>query len=235
MRFVNPFPGSLLIPTRAGWIQKLPLTRSNGWPDLQHNDRGENILGSPVDERQMIQRLVARQASAWSDFVAQYQSLVASRVKHTATQCHFDLDGAEIEDICAEVFASLIVHDCRSLRQFRGQCRLSTWLGVIARRVCLRQLSHLRDSLGGKPEQLRSDPYQSHDDLLAELIETEQYDAIDSHVARLNESDRLILDLYFQQELSYAEIGRKAGISINSVGPKLNRAVARLRKLVRRV
>jgi len=37
---------------------------------------------------------------------------------------------------------------------------------------------------------------------------------------------------YFDQKLSYAEIGRQLGITENAVGPKLHRAQQRLKKIM---
>ncbi len=191
-------------------------------------------MGLPFDERQLVQQLVARQPAAWSRFVSRYQGLIANCVRHTARQCQFELNAVEIEDVCAEVFASLIVNDFRSLRQFRGQCRISTWLVVIARRVCLGQLSRMRRVHHSTQRNDATMVTQQHD-LLSQLIREEQHENIRTSVQQLNKNDQLLLELYFRQQLSYAEIGEQAGISPNSVGPKLGRAIVRLRKLVRRV
>jgi len=40
------------------------------------------------------------------------------------------------------------------------------------------------------------------------------------------------LRMFFMEGLSYAQISRDLGISINSVGPKLQRAQQRLRRLM---
>ena len=52
-------------------------------------------------------------------------------------------------------------------------------------------------------------------------------------MAQLKQTDRLALVMYFDQKLSYAEIGRALGITENAVGPKLHRAQKRLRKLMK--
>ena len=186
-----------------------------------------------LEERKLIQQLVSGHTSAWRDFVDRYQRLVASGVRQTAIQCQFNLNSAEFEDICAEVFSSLIINDFRSLRQFRGKCRISTWLMVISRRVCLGQLSRIRRANDVLKNLDRKRQY-ANGDLLSGMIKEEQHEEIRCSVKQLNEKDRLLLDLYFDQQLSYIEIGKQAGISVNSVGPKLNRAIVRLRKIVSR-
>lgn len=189
----------------------------------------------PLDEQQLISELVQGNPPSWAEFVSRYQRLVAHVVRHTARQCHFELENSELEDVSAEVFASLIVNDFGSLRQFRGQCRLSTWLTVIARRVCLNQLSRLRRANEALRKLEPSARRTVRCDLLSRMIQAEQNEQIRSSVQKLNDKDQLLLELYFRQQLSYAEIGQRAGISVNSVGPKLGRAIVRLRKLVGRV
>ena len=189
----------------------------------------------PLDERQLIQQLVKGDAAGWREFVSRYQGLVAHGVRQTATQCQFELKHNEVEDICAEVFASLIVNNFCSLRQFRGKCRISTWLMVIARRVCLNQLSRLRRANDVLRKLEQPNCQSLNGDLLSRMIRAEQNEEIRLSVQQLNDKDRLLLELYFQKQLSYAEIGKEAGISANSVGPKLGRAIVRLRKLLRRI
>lgn len=189
----------------------------------------------PVDERQMIQQLIAGDPVVWSEFVAQFQRRIAGCIRQTAIQCQFDLNNAEVDDICAEVFAGLIANDFRALRNFRGQCQLSTWLSVIARRSCLGHLTRIRRI---QDKTLRHAETSHHydmpqTDVLSRMIRDEQHDQIQSSVQCLNDKDQMLLDLYFYQQLSYAEIGKRAGISINSVGPKLGRAIGRLRKALK--
>ena len=189
----------------------------------------------PQDEKLLIQNLVQGNSASWSEFVAQYQKLVVHGVRRTARQCNYELKEAEVEDFSAEVFASLIDNDFGSLRRFRGQCRLSTWLMVIARRVCLNQLSRLRRASDSLQKMEQRDSPSNGCDLLNRMIHAEQSEEIKTSVKQLNDKDRLLVELYFVKQLSYAEIGKQAGISSNSVGPKLGRAIVRLRKLMRHV
>ncbi len=196
-----------------------------------------NSVNSPIDKQQIIRQLIAKHACAWSEFVESYQRLVFSRVKATAEQCRFDLDQAELEDICAEVFASLLTNDMRSLRQFRGTSRISTWLSVISRRVCLRELNRIRQTRSkcadaAVVEAALSGADPACRDSLGELIWDEQQEQIRESISYLKQADRELLEMYFNERLSYEEISHRAGISVNSVGPKLNRSVSRLRRLL---
>ena len=70
------------------------------------------------------------------------------------------------------------------------------------------------------------------EDILAALIQTEDGLRLRTMLGRLNEGDRSVLQMFFMDGLSYAQISRGLGISINSVGPKLQRAQKRLRQLM---
>ena len=185
-----------------------------------------------AEDKQIVNLLICRHTSAWNQFVRQYSNLVMSRVRSTAAHCYFELDQADLDDICAEVFASLLENDFRALKSFKGQSRLSTWLSVIAHRVCLRQLTLIRSrqALEAPSDLLHAQHFQYHRNLLNELIDSEQQSEVAATMATLGEKDRFLLELFYNRQLSYKEISSETGLSVNSVGPKLNRAIARLRK-----
>ena len=64
-------------------------------------------------------------------------------------------------------------------------------------------------------------------------LPAEERTQLQACMAQLKQTDRLALVMYFDQKLSYAEIGRALGITENAVGPKLHRAQKRLRKLMK--
>ena len=65
-------------------------------------------------------------------------------------------------------------------------------------------------------------------------VDTEECERLQTALQQLSETDRRIIRLQFEQQLSYAAIGRILGISENAVGPKLHRAQSRLKKLMRK-
>ena len=69
-------------------------------------------------------------------------------------------------------------------------------------------------------------------DMLAALIQMEDQLQLNTMLDRLNDGDRSVLKMFYMEGQSYAQIGRNLGVSINSVGPKLQRAQQRLRRLM---
>ncbi len=200
----------------------------------------EAAIANQNDE-ELVDRLIQRDGDAWREFVGQYLGLIKRRISATANECRFVLEPVEVEDIAADVFQSLLKNQMASLRNFQFVSSLSTWLSVIARRACLGFLSK-RPRDRGQGIQY-SNEETSLLDLQAEtvassepdlkLIQKEEYAKIQECLAELRPGDRRLLKLYYAHELNYKQISQEMGISVNSVGPKIQRAQNRLRKMVR--
>ncbi|MFK7776658.1 MAG: sigma-70 family RNA polymerase sigma factor [Gimesia sp.] len=188
-----------------------------------------------LEERQFILMLLKRDAHAWREFVSRYEKLIISRILSTCRECGIAPATELVEDCGAEVMATLFQGDMIGLRQFKGRSKISTWLAVITRRTTLGILSRQRRDT----EKIR--PNDSHFDIAtvpqksrldSSVEDAEDWSKIQTYMEQLKKSDRYVLVLYFDQNMSYAEIGLKLGISENGVGPKLHRAQQRLKKLL---
>ena len=194
------------------------------------------------DELDLIRRLLAGDRDAWCRFVERYSGVVYSAVGKAAREWQVSVSSGDREDLCAEVFAELLHDDCRALRRFRGHARLSTWLVTITRRTCHRHFRRRwREPLSlESPSAARDDTRLSpqepatsdSSDALRQLIRREERGAVRQALQQLKPSDRQVLQLFYAENLPYAEIGRRLGISINTVGPKLHRAQRRLQRLL---
>lgn len=184
------------------------------------------------EEIELLETLVVGDANAWRVFVERYQGLVYARVLRTAAETNTQLDRSDVEDICAEIFSGLIANDYASLRRFEGRSKLSTWLAVIARRVCLRRINAFRLPISHETPSEAVEPADSRQSTLGNLIAREDLERMHGCVQQLSTTDQQILKLYFEQNLSYQQIGRQLGVSENTVGPKLHRAQQRLKKLM---
>ena len=174
--------------------------------------------------------MLARDDLAWTEFVLRYRSLIVSRIlstcQETGSTTNLDVVAGEIS---AEIYAMLIEHDMKVLRSFSGRSRLSTWLAVIVRRQTLRYVTHLRR------QPLLTDPEMCRDVRAdASEVSNQQRLTVKINAARnlLSSGDQEILRLFYDEELSYAEIAVQLDISINAVGPKLDRARRRLRRAI---
>ena len=91
-------------------------------------------------DRNLLQRCLMREPRSWEDFVDRFLGLVVHVVDHTAQCRSIRLTNEDREDVCAEVFLTLLNDDFAVLRHFRGESSLATYLTVISRRVVVREM-----------------------------------------------------------------------------------------------
>ena len=190
-----------------------------------------------IDERQLIEKLLNRQPAAWNELIVRYQRLIYAQVLRSLPRNRLAPDDSTIDDIVAEVFAGLLTNDMSTLKSFRGKCKLSTCLAVIAQRTCWKCLAKLPreltiGTLSDSNLQLELG-VAAEEDALAILIEAENSDELREKLEMLKPADKRILEMHYKEQLDYREIGKQMGITINAVGPKLSRAHHRLRELLR--
>jgi RNA polymerase sigma-70 factor (ECF subfamily) len=181
-------------------------------------------------DQALVRRLLARQESAWIEFVTRYDRLVQSRILATCRETGRAASVADLPaDISAEVYAALIDQDMKVLRSFSGRSRLSTWLCVIVRRLALKHIaSSNRVAPGAGLEQCSHLEVRAED----ERQHLQRLQAVAQARSQLSASDQLLLRLFYDESRSYKDIAKTLSISVNAVGPKLDRARQRLRKLV---
>lgn len=127
---------------------------------------------------------------------------------------------ADVEDASQEVFARLLRDDARTLRQFRQESSLPTWLAYVVRSVC-RQAAGRERGTHSLQEDVAVPPPTEEDLPIEGLKEA---------VAGLPSRDQRLLRLFFHEGKKYREIALELGISINSVGPLLSRAIIAARR-----
>lgn len=188
-----------------------------------------------ADDRRLVRRLLERDSEAWSEFLGLYRRLIIKRVLSACDEVRSDPHADVVDECCSEIILALFRNDMAGLRRFEGRSRLSTWLAVVARRVAIAYLlRRRRDTRTTRQPDSRFDialvPDAGRDD--PSENDSEEQARLQLCLQQLSDGDRRVLALSFEQQLSYEEIGAILGISANAVGPKLNRARKRLRKLM---
>jgi RNA polymerase sigma-70 factor (ECF subfamily) len=170
---------------------------------------------------------LAKQPGAWNDFVDRFLGLIYHVVQHTAHQRSTPLKPEDTEDIAAEVLVQLVAKDYFALRQFRGNSSLATYLTVIARRICVTELTKRAEARSVQPP-------NSPD--LAEVEETntagslERLEEVERLLRRLPAREREVVRLHYIEGRTYEEISTALNVPVNSIGPILSRARKKLRK-----
>ena len=175
----------------------------------------------------LAQRMVAGENSAWVEFVSQFDSLIFARIQATWREVGLTFLSTEVAaEISSEVIAGLLNNDMKSLRGYSGRSRLSTWLSVIVRRTTLRYLHSIRKQQGTGDLQEHADP---RDEQQIQDSSDERLDTLRVARKKLSSDDQKILKLFYEKDKSYQQIAEELQLSVNAIGPKLDRARRRLR------
>ena len=197
----------------------------------------------------------ARRDTAWDGFVSRYSRLLLVICRE------FGGSHDDVLDRYAMTLERLREDDFRRLRAWRGDRRsaLTTWLGIVARRVCLdelrRRYGRAARADGRADVALRRQRRRLVDLITEELIpdidtpdahgviaaaelsvrRTELREHLDRCVNELGAEDQLILVLRFRDDRSAAEIAPVIGMpSAFHVYRRIGKIAARLREALRR-
>lgn len=181
--------------------------------------------GTPDDE--LVAQLRQGSEAAFRLLVERYQD----RVYRTA----FSLlrSAEEAEDVTQEVFVEVY----QTIRSFRGEAALSTWLYQLATSRALqhrrrarakKRFAYLTSLLGFDNQVLHEPPDHAHPQALLEG--EQQLQLLLACIGRLPEQQQVAFTLRHEQELSYAEIAAVLGSSVAAVESLLFRARQTLRR-----
>jgi RNA polymerase sigma-70 factor (ECF subfamily) len=180
-------------------------------------------------DRQLLDRCLRHQPRAWNDFVDRYMGLIYHVIRHVGHARSVELSEADVEDLSAEIFLAIVDDDYQVLRQFKGVSSLPTYLTVVARRVCVREvIKRFREAELGHSTAHRAIVEEDHGGEAEPIIAAEE---VERMLAHLPEREADVVRLYHLKYLNYRQIGKQPGIPENSVGPILAKARRSLKKL----
>ncbi len=175
-------------------------------------------------DRELIERCLNKQPQSWDAFVFRFLGLVVHVVNHTAQSRSVPLTNEDREDLCSEVFLSILKDDLAVLRSFRGESSLATYLTVIARRVVVRRLVKRPSSTPLRGDELDRGDGENFEKRINDREEVQRL------LSGLGDQEAEVVRLYHLDGHSYQEISTRVGIPVNSIGPTLSRARAKLRQ-----
>jgi RNA polymerase sigma-70 factor, ECF subfamily len=174
-------------------------------------------------DRKLLNDLLAGQSGSWKLFVDRFTSLILQVIHHTARSHSLKLNADDIEDLCADTFAELLIRDMAALRSFRGRCSLATYLGVITRRVVVRKLTQHRflQAMGHVNAHQAAVDFATSDSAASK--HTDEKDQVEQLFSRVPEEGRRILRWVYLDGLTYQQVAERLGRPLNSIGPILSR------------
>jgi RNA polymerase sigma-70 factor (ECF subfamily) len=187
-----------------------------------------------MDEKQLITRCIERDEAAWKEFLDRYSDCIYGSVVNLLKK--YSVDSSETaEDIYAAVIEKLLVDDCRALRNFKWNSKVTTWLISVSRN---KAYDHLR-SLKRKPTVSLDAPVSDDEDEYINFIagdldldhDVEVRLTVEEALEKLAPGDRLILKFYYLEGLKEREIADLTGMSTDALSARKSRALAKLKKL----
>jgi RNA polymerase sigma factor (sigma-70 family) len=158
---------------------------------------------------------------SWNDLVDRFLPLVSRLI------ARFRLYGADAEDVNQTVWLRLVEH----LDAIHEPNAVPGWIATTTRHECLAVLRRRGkatpvDPMGDSP----FDRLLEEEDPCEELIRDERHRALRAGLAELPEERRALLLLLLEDPPpSYAEISRRLGMPVGSIGPTRARALDHLR------
>jgi RNA polymerase sigma-70 factor, ECF subfamily len=179
-------------------------------------------------DRKLIDRCLRKEPGAWNDFVDRYAGLIYHVIQHAAYARSRLLSFEDVEDIAAEVLLKIVDNDYAVLKKFKGISSLPTYLTVIARRTCVKELikRHRAEELG----HTNAHRAYTDDGVSGEVEAILTADEVERMLEDLSEREADVVRLYHLKFLNYRQIGKQLGIPENSVGPILAKARRKLRE-----
>lgn len=170
-----------------------------------------------AQDNDIIDLVLKGQQKAFAVLVERYQHYVYTlTLRYIPTQ-------EEAEELAQDAF----IKAYNSLSTFNRSSKFSTWLYIITRNTCL---SHLRKN------NIRFDELNEEHTKLAEdgnnMEHRSEKEQLAKAINMLQQSERIILTLFYLQEQSIQEVSKITGDSVSNVKVKLYRARKRLKEIL---
>lgn len=177
-------------------------------------------------DRTLLQRCLNHERGAWNDFVDRFLGMFYHVIHYTSHLRSVSLAPEDVEDVGAEILLQIVANDYAILRQFRGHSSLATYLTVIARRICVHELTRRAATREGPRPDGKADTHiRSRGEGNLENMEEVQ-----RLLRKLPAREREVVRLFYLEGRSYEEISTALHIPVNTIGPVLARARKKLRE-----
>ena len=177
------------------------------------------------DDVQLIQRTLSGDDTAFGILLRRHQKSVHALVWRKIGDFH------TAEDITQDIFLQAY----KKLSTLKNHSQFAGWLYVIADRLCIdwsRKRRLPTQSLEDTPvEEIERSSYTHH---ISEAQETElaehRHELVKKLLAKLPESERTVVTLYYLGEMTTKEIGKFLGVSVDTIKSRLRRGRKRLQE-----
>lgn len=174
-----------------------------------------------LTDTEIIKRVLSGEQALYGQLVQRYQQFVFTLV------LRFTDNREDAEEISQDIF----VKAYRSLADFRGESKFSTWLYTIVRTSSITFLRKKKlDTTSIDTERVMANIENRESSFSANLIEQKSRHAtVNAAIRLLSPDDAQLITLFYKGEQSLEEIGKIMGYDPNTIKVKLHRARHRLK------
>ncbi len=157
---------------------------------------------------------------SWNALVDRYLPLVYSVTRK------YRLSGEDADDVSQTLWLRLV----ENLHAIREPRALPSWIVTTTKREALRVLAARQRTKPVDPSTAFDKPALDSATIDCDLLRAERHQALRDGLAQLKpEEYRLMALLIADPPLTYAEIAKRLGISVGSIGPTRGRCLTKLR------
>jgi RNA polymerase sigma factor (sigma-70 family) len=179
-------------------------------------------MSTGLNDNEIIKQVLSGDQQAYAGLVNRYQNYVFTLTVRLIK------NREDAEEIAQDIF----VKAYRSLSDFRGESKFSTWLYTIVNTTCITFLRKKRlqtHSLDNEKVFEAADSVDSG--LRANQVEQKsRLNMVNSAIALLSADDAEIITLFYKAEQSLEEIGKILGLDPKTAKVRLHRARQRLKE-----
>jgi len=175
-----------------------------------------------LNDNELISRVLKGDQQAYAGLVTRYQNYVFT------LSLRFTKNREDAEEVSQDIF----VKAYRSLADFRGASKFSTWLYTIVNTTCITFLRKKRMEVHSLDNEKIFEVADSVDSgMRANQVEQKSRVAmVNNAIEMLNPDDAEVLTLFYKGEQSLEEIAMILGIEANTAKVRLHRARTRLKE-----
>jgi len=190
---------------------------ARGWTSALRA-RGDKL--ADLDDPVLVERACGGEDEAFAELVRRHQGKIRGLLLRLSA------NPTLADDLAQEVF----LRAYRGLVGFEGRARFSTWIYRIAYNVFLNHRTRTRE-LAALPSGFESQAAAPDDELSARRCDMRR--DLSAAIAALPERYRVVVTLYYLEDVSYPEIAEVLELPLGTVKTHLHRAKKMLREQLR--
>jgi len=179
-------------------------------------------MSTGLNDTEIISKVLSGDQQAYAGLVSRYQSYVFTLA------LRFTKNREDAEEVSQDIF----IKAYRSLADFRGASKFSTWLYTIVNNTCITFLRKKKLETHSLDNEKVFEVADSHDSgLRANLVEQKSRVAmVTKAITMLGPDDAEITTLFYKGEQTLEEIAQILGLETNTAKVRLHRAKERLKE-----